>query len=78
MPQRRCATSPYAATPTRVAHTLSYAVGLPPRCVCPSTVTRVSWPVRSSIIGCEALADAALAQLRVAEGVRRGARIGAA
>ncbi len=37
-----------AATPKRVASTRSNAVGVPPRCRCPSTVTRVSKPVSRS------------------------------
>src|SRR5205085_2913454 len=38
-----------AFRPNRVASTRSRDVGLPPRCTCPSTVTRVSKPVRPSI-----------------------------
>src|SRR5436190_58792 len=38
-----------AFRPKRVASTRSYAVGVPPRWTCPSTVTRVSMPVLCSI-----------------------------
>ena len=47
-PGPSCAAS-IAASPSLVASTRSNAVGVPPRWTCPSTVARVSNPVRSSI-----------------------------
>ena len=42
-----------------MASTRSNAVGVPPRWMCPSTVARVSKPVRSLDLALEQLADAA-------------------
>src|SRR4030067_706732 len=44
-----CAMSSTAAAPYRVARRRSKGQGLPPRCRCPSTVTRTSNPVRLMI-----------------------------
>ena len=48
-----------ALRPSRVARRRSRAVGVPPRCTCPRTVTRVSKPVSCSISSATTRADAA-------------------
>ena len=49
LPHSPASAASIACSPNRVASTRSNAVGVPPRCTWPSTVARVSLPVRCSI-----------------------------